>query len=70
MTRPKPKFSLDLHPITPEDLAKLHTLPPEQYLEHIKFAMLIMASELLKDPALTVRQRLQVLNACKRFIPK
>jgi hypothetical protein len=40
-------MSPDLHPIDPQDLDKLWSLLPEQRLEHIKFAMVIMLTEAL-----------------------
>jgi hypothetical protein len=65
-----PKHGFYSHTFTPEEIASLDAMPPDQYLEYVKFALLILAVDLLKQPGLSARQRLQIINAVKRFIPK
>lgn len=65
-----PKYGFYSHTFTPEEIASLDAMPQDQYLEHVKFALLILAADLLKDPGFSIRQRLQIINVVKRFIPK
>jgi hypothetical protein len=68
MTPPKHGF-YSIH-FTAEEITMLDAMPPGQHLEHLKFALLIWAKDLLTKPDLTIRQRAQILTAVKRFIPK
>ena len=68
MTPPKHGFYSE-H-FTPKEIAMLDAIPTEQYLEHVKFAMLILAANLLKQPGLSIRDRAAILRAISRFIPK
>jgi hypothetical protein len=66
MTTPKNGFYS--HSYSSEEFAKLNALPSEQYLEHVKFALLILAVDLLKHPDLSTRERVLILTAITRLI--
>jgi hypothetical protein len=59
---------LSFQPPSAEDLAKLETLPIMQYIEHIKLAMYISGMDILKEPGLTARQRLQIMDELIRMM--
>ena len=63
-----PKHGFYSHNFTPEEIASLDAIPPDQYLAHVKSALLILVVDLLNQPGLSTRQRFLILKTITRFI--
>jgi len=63
-----PKHGFYSHSFTPEEIAYLDAIPAEQRLAHLKFVLVILGTDLLKQPGLSDWQRLRILKTIIRFI--